>query len=116
MSKFWSKNRVSDDPKFSQKKTPISFLNTSTPAKIQKPKKIFVEDKATLLSILEDVNHRLYNEAKVKQERKKELETIRSMKKSKIEARKQAKKNKKQEKWESALAKARNKKHSVSHD
>ncbi|QSL65493.1 hypothetical protein MERGE_002805 [Pneumocystis wakefieldiae] len=93
------KNTVPNGPKLSWEKTPISFLNTSTPAKIQKPKKVFVEDKATLLSILEEVNRKLDKQAKIKQERKKELETIRSIKKSKTEMRKEAKKNKKQEKW-----------------
>lgn len=39
------KNTVPNGPKLSWEKTPISFLNTSTPAKIQKPKKVFVEDK-----------------------------------------------------------------------
>ncbi|EMR10424.1 hypothetical protein PNEG_01140 [Pneumocystis murina B123] len=117
MSVFRPKNTISDDPKqFSEKKMPISLLNTSTPAKIQKPKKIFVEDKATLLSILEEVNRRLDNRAKIKQEKRKELEAIRCIKKSKIEMRKQAKKNKKQEKWENTLSKIRNKKYSISHD
>ncbi|KAG4302863.1 hypothetical protein PCANB_000777 [Pneumocystis canis] len=74
------------------KKSTIPSLNTSTPIKVQKPRKIFVEDKKTLLSIFEQVNRRLDDQTNIKQEKIKHLEKIKHKKRTKHKVKELSKK------------------------
>ncbi|KAG4304151.1 hypothetical protein PORY_002515 [Pneumocystis oryctolagi] len=94
-------------------KIDIPWLNTSTPAKVKKPPKVFVEDKvfyATLLSILEKVNRKIDIQDNNKREKKKELEEAKRARQIKRETKELDRKNKKQKRWEDAIAKVKQKK------
>ncbi|KAG5520238.1 hypothetical protein PMAC_001316 [Pneumocystis sp. 'macacae'] len=107
------KKPFSKKSKLLVKEKSIPSLNTSVPAKVQKPRKVFVKDKATLLSILEQVNRKLDDEANLKREKMKNMVAIRQAKQVKRETRELDKKNKKQKKWEEAIAKVKRKKQKI---
>ncbi|KTW28626.1 uncharacterized protein T551_02476 [Pneumocystis jirovecii RU7] len=104
------KKTFSKKSKLLVKEKDIPSLNTSVPAKVQKPRKVFVKDKAALLSILEQVNRKLDDEANIKRERMKDIMALKQVKQAKRETRELYKKNKKQKKWEEAVAKVKQKK------